>query len=91
MRRAARRDATEKDVVRAFRDAGFSVEFISGDGTPDLVIGKGPCMRWVEIKSGNKPLRDSQIAWAESWRGPTPLIVRSVDDAIAVIQGWASI
>lgn len=39
MRRAARRDGNEPEIVAALRAAGASVSALNGDGIPDLLVG----------------------------------------------------
>lgn len=91
MRRAAKRDRVEVEIVRLLRASGFSVEFLSGDGVPDLLCGRGGLTVLIEVKTGNKKLRPSQVEWHDGWRGARPHILRSVDDAEAFVKGWPSL
>jgi hypothetical protein len=85
-RRAAKRDANEYDIVDAFRAAGCSVEFLSRRGCPDLLIGCCGRDMLVEVKGYAGQLTDEQIEWHRAWRGSVPVIVRSVDDVLALVQ-----
>ena len=82
-----KRDAAEPEVVKALEALGFSVERM--DRPVDLLAGfRGKC--WViEVKSGDKgygkTLNANQQKFADGWRGPPVVILRSKDDAIA----WA--
>ena len=90
MRRAAKVDANQPEIVAAFRAAGCSVQPLHavGEGVPDLLVWTGAGgLRLVEVKDGAKPpsarrLTDRQVEWHEAWRGPVEVIV-SVDDALA--------
>lgn len=56
VRRAAKVDANQTEIVDAFRSMGVSVLITSsaGDGFTDLVIGWGGITVLVEVKDGNK-------------------------------------
>jgi hypothetical protein len=88
MRRAAKRDRVETEIVKALRHAGFSVEYLSGTDIPDLLLGKNRVCALAEVKTGNKPLRQGQAQWHRDWQGFPPFILRSLEDAVALIQGW---
>lgn len=88
MRRAAKRDLTEPVIVLALLQAGFSVSRISSPDMPDLLIGKGGIDRMAEVKTGNRKLKPGQVAWAEKWRGAKPLVLRSLEDAVRLIESW---
>lgn len=81
---AKRRDAAEPEVFTALRKCGFSVEPL--DKPCDAVVGfRGRC--WlVEVKSTEKgygkALNANQQKFADKWRGPEIVILRSAQDAI---------
>jgi len=83
-RYAKRRDIAEKEVFAALRQCGFSVEPL--DRPVDALVGfRGRC--WpVEVKSSakgyGKKLNENQQAFADKWRGPDVVILRSAQDAI---------
>ena len=91
MRRAARIDANQPEIVAAYRGVGASVQILSavGDGCPDLLVGFRMANYLVEVKDGAKPpsarrLTDDQIRWHDAWRAPVH-IVTTVEDALDVI------
>jgi hypothetical protein len=88
-RRDARRDANEAAIVSTLRLLGCSVEYLSGKGTPDLLIGfQRRYVVLAEVKTGKGELTDDQAAWHARWRGPSPMLLRSVDDALALVNRW---
>ena len=89
-RRAARgkADATQREIVQAFRAMGVFVHDASkeGCGFPDLVVCYRDVIRLVEVKTAKGKLRPSQQDFAARW----PVVVaRSVDDAIGLVRRWA--
>lgn len=92
MRRAARVDANQAEVVKALRQIGASVEPIHmvGGGVPDLLIGYMGCNWLFEVKDGNKPqsrqsLTPDEKAWHKSWRGNV-YIVNDSEQAITLLR-----
>jgi hypothetical protein len=86
VRRAAKRDRNERDIVEAFRAAGCSVEHLSGKGLPDLLVGiTRDLMVLVEVKGKKGQLTDDQVEWHDEWRGPHPFVIRTVDEAVELI------
>lgn len=83
-RYAKKRDAAEKEVFDALRHCGLSVEPL--DRPVDALVGyRGRC--WlVEVKSSDKgygkSLNANQQKFADKWRGPDVVILRSAQDAI---------
>lgn len=85
MRRAARRDDNEAQIIDTLRKMGWSVQQDSAKGRPDLTLGIGGL--WVvlaEVKGEKGELTPEQQEWWKNWRGPKPLILRSVADAMAL-------
>ena len=89
MRRAAKSDANQREIVATFRSIGCSVAVTSGlgDGFTDLVVARRGKTILVEIKDGSKPpsarkLTPDQITFHAEWRGII-VIVESIDDALA--------
>lgn len=92
MRRAAKVDRNQGEIVDALLSVGCSVELLHrvGGGCPDLLVG---CPRGnfiMEVKDGDKPpsareLNDEQKRWHARWRGPKPVVVNNVDEALAVV------
>lgn len=91
MRRAARIDANQNEIVNALRLAGVSVQLLHavGGGCPDLLCGyRGRCYT-LEVKDGAKPpskrrLTPDQVEWHESWRGHVA-VVHNVSEAFAAV------
>jgi hypothetical protein len=86
VRRAAKRDLIEQEIVALLRVNGWSVQPLSLKDGPDLLVGKcGRC--WlVEVKTGNKRLRPGQVEWHADWRGSKVRVLRSVADAEAFVR-----
>lgn len=90
MRRAARKDANHREIIRAFESMGASVIDVSD--TPcgfDILCGHGGLCIAVEIKDGSKPpsarrLTANEKRVHERWTGGMR-IVESVEDAIATV------
>ena len=83
-RRAAKRDASEPEIVSALIQCGFSVERM--DKPTDLLVGFRRRCWLVECKSSDKgygkDLNENQKQFAAKWRGPEIVILRSAQDAI---------
>lgn len=92
MRRAAKVDDNQAEIVSAFRKLGCSVQPLHavGNGVPDLLIGFRGVNLLVEVKDGKKPpskrkLTKDQEKWHSAWRGQS-MIVCSIDDVLAVVS-----
>jgi len=92
MRRAARTDENQEQIVKALRAVGASVQSLAavGHGVPDLLVGYQGKNILIEIKDGNKTpskrkLTDDQMKWHESWNGGAVAVVDSVDAAWAAL------
>lgn len=92
MRRAARIDANQAEIVKALRQAGATVQSLAtaGDGVPDLLVGFRRQTVLMEVKDGSKPpsardLTDDQVDWHINWRGGALVVVTSVDEALTAI------
>lgn len=91
MRRAARTDANQTDIVDALRDVGASVSVTSmvGSGFPDIVVGYRGINYLMEIKDGSKPpskrrLTSDEQEFHDLWRGSV-IVVQNVDEALKAI------
>jgi len=86
MRRAAKRDVSEPEIVTVLTQCGFSVERLSQAGVPDLIVGYRKRMWLVECKSSDKgygkDLNVNQKKFADRWRGTPIVILRSAQDAV---------
>lgn len=87
MRRAARVDVNQADIVDALRAIGCSVLDLSrlGNGTPDVLVyvPKLCAYTLVEIKAPGKRdnLTPKQKDFHATWRGPV-IVVESVAEAL---------
>lgn len=96
MRRAARRDAGEQDIIKAMREAGAFVKAINDEGTFDLLVGyTGTSGRFytllLEVKDGTKPpsarrLTEAEQKFHDEWPGSNLYIVNSVEEALALLR-----
>jgi hypothetical protein len=57
MRRAAKVDANQTEIVQALRQIGAVVQSLAavGNGCPDLLVGYRNRLFLLELKDGNKP------------------------------------
>jgi len=89
MMRNARVDANQPEIVKAFRDLGWSVLIISQlKNCCDLVAAKNGITIMVEVKDGNKPpsaqkLTDGESKFFSTWKGDFK-IVKSVQDVLEI-------
>ena len=97
MRRAAKVDANQREVVAALRGAGASVQLLHavGEGCPDLLVGYKGLNMLLEVKDGSKPpsaqkLTPQQEIWHQDWRGHR-VVVNSAEAALAAIGVIATI
>ena len=92
MRRAAKIDANQPEIVDVARRMGCTVQPLHtvGGGVPDLLVGISGVNDLWEIKDGKKPPSDrrltpDQIIWHDDWRGSVQ-VIDSVDKAVARIN-----
>jgi hypothetical protein len=81
-------DANQPDIVRALKAVGASVYFI--DRPVDLLVGYKGHTYLIEVKNlatgyGRSGLNVNQKKWAGAWRGEEPVIVTTVQEALAAI------
>jgi hypothetical protein len=91
VRRAAKIDANQNEIVKALRKLGASVWITSGlgKGAPDLVIGFRNKNYLAELKDGSKPpsarkLTDDEKEFHKLWYGQVA-VIESVEQAIELI------
>lgn len=91
MRRAARVDENQAEIVAALRAAGASVQVLSavGQGCPDLLVGFGGENLLFEVKNKSLPpsrrrLTPDEAAWHASWEGVV-VVVETVAEAVGVL------
>lgn len=92
MRRAAKIDANQTQVVEALRAAGAIVQSLAavGQGVPDLLVGFQGKTLLMEVKDGRKPpsqrqLTEDQLKWHGAWRGGPVAIVDGPDAALRML------
>jgi hypothetical protein len=93
VRRAARVDANQTEIVKALQAIGASVAPLStvGSGMPDLLCGYRGVNLLLEVKDGDKvpsarKLTKDQETWHAAWKGQTA-VVYSAEEAINVVTG----
>lgn len=91
MRRAARTDANQRDIVDALRSVGATVQPLHavGAGCPDILVGWRGTNYLIEIKDGDKPPSQRKLTSAENafhalWGGHVA-IVNNVNEALEEI------
>ena len=91
VRRAAKVDANQTEIVKALRQVGASVQSLAstGNGVPDLLVGIRGLNFLIEVKDGAKPRSDrkltpDQVVWHQGWRCHVA-VVESVEQAIKIL------
>lgn len=92
MRKTAKIDDNQKQIVDGLRKLGLSVQSLAsiGNGCPDIVVGTDRKNFLFEIKDGSKPpskrlLTDDEVKWHERWRGQVH-VVETIEDVLNVIR-----
>jgi Holliday junction resolvase len=84
MRRAAKRDASEPEIVSTLIQCGFSVYRLNQP--VDLLVGHRGKNFLVEVKTGRKgygkSLNENQHEFNEGWRGSKVVMLHSAQDAM---------
>jgi len=88
MRRRGKVDTNQTAIVDAFRQAGWAVQSLAnvGAGCADLLVAHPalPIVRLIEVKASGGTLTPDQVRFHQQF---PVTIVRSVDEALAVITG----
>lgn len=86
MRRAARVDTNQAEIVAALREVGASVQPLHqvGGGCPDLLCGIAGHNVLIEVKSDDGMLTPEQVVWHTSWAGQVA-VCRSIDEALIAV------
>jgi hypothetical protein len=100
MRRAAKADRNQPEIVNMLRLVGCTVQHLHtiGKGCPDILVGYQGKNYVLELKDGTLPpsgrkLTDDEKKWHEDWRGEVHIVsnVREALDAIGIsVSGWVS-
>jgi hypothetical protein len=95
MRRAARVDQNQVEIVEALRSVGCQVQSLAsvGGGVPDLLVGIPGCrdLMLIEVKDGTKPPSDRKLTpeqekWHAAWQGFPVYVVTSVPEALEKVK-----
>jgi len=91
MRKAARIDENQPEIVAALHKAGAQVQTLAavGKGCPDLLVSLGGVNYLLEVKNPEKPKADrrltpAQVVWHNKWRSPVA-IVHSIEAALKAV------
>lgn len=91
MRRAAKVDDNQSEIVKALRAIGATVQPIHqiGKGCPDLLVGWRGMNTLLELKDGAKApsarkLTQDEVDWHANWRGQVA-VVETVEQAIEAV------
>jgi len=93
MRKRARVDENQRDIIAAIRKLGATAEPIHqlGDGRPDVLFGYRGRSGTLEVKAPGGKLTEREKEWADEWRGEHH-IVYTVNEAIhAVVNGGKNV
>ena len=103
MRRAAKIDENQPDIVKGLRKIGASVQPLHavGAGCPDLLVGYQGQNYLIEIKNPEKPKYDrrltpDQAEWHGGWEGQKA-VCETIDECLVAIgrkapsQDWDTI
>ena len=92
MRRAAKVDANQEQVVSALRAAGASVQSLAavGKGVPDLLVGIRGQTLLMEVKNSAlvpsaRRLTPDQLQWHGAWQGGAVAVVDGPDAALRAL------
>ena len=92
MRRAARVDENQSDIVAGLIYLGATVQLLHavGQGCPDILVGWKGKNYLIEIKNPEKPKSDQklttdQVKWHKFWRGHKA-IARTFEEALQIIN-----
>jgi len=92
VRRAAKVDANQAEIIAALRKIGATVQPLHavGAGCPDLLVGWRGMNSVLELKDGSKPpsarkLTPDQMKWHAEWQGHVA-VVETVEQAIEAVM-----
>jgi hypothetical protein len=86
MRRAAKVDANQDQIVSALRVAGATVQSLAavGKGCPDLLVSYRGQMYLMELKHGKGKVNEQQAKWHSDWKADV-YVVYGAEEALQVI------
>lgn len=84
MRRAAKVDLNQRQMVEQLRACGFTVRHTHtiGKGFPDLIVGRWDINLLVEVKREGEKLTPDEREFFETWKGAA-IIATSAEQVIA--------
>ena len=88
-RRAAKVDANQSEIVKAFRSLGWYVLIISQlKNCCDIIVSKNGRTIAIEIKDGSKSpsqrkLSEGELKFKNEWQGEY-LLIESIDDVLRI-------
>ena len=92
MKRAAKIDANQPDIVKHLRAIGCSVKSIAavGDGVADLLVGRRLVNVLIEVKDPSQPpsrrrLTPDQVKFHKEWRGQIA-VAETPQEAEAIVN-----
>ena len=89
MRLHGKVDLNQHEIVRMLRQyPGVTVQSLAsvGGGVPDLILGFRGSTLLIEVKGRKGTLTDAQQTWHDNWEGAPVAVIRSVDEAIALLK-----
>jgi hypothetical protein len=86
VRRAAKIDANQPEIIAALERAGCIVQTLAavGHGVPDLLVGVRGGNYLLEVKAIGGKLTDDQREWHGEWGGAVH-IVRTPEEALRAV------
>ena len=92
MRRAARVDKNQKQIVQEIRAAGYTVQHLHmvGEGCPDILVGGHGVNFLFEIKDPSQPpskrkLTPDEMEWHLNWNGQVE-VIKTAHEALEIIK-----
>jgi Holliday junction resolvase len=80
-----RRDKIERDIIKALKKVGCTVQQLNGEDIPDLLVGRARKNYLLEVKNPvTGKLSPGQQEWHEWWDGQV-IDVWGVDDALRAV------
>ena len=95
--RNAKVDRNQAEIVKALRDAGYSVALTHrvGAGFPDLCVGivtrTGYSINLLlEVKAPGEKLNKREMEWHSQWRGHA-VITHDSESALQICENWKAL
>jgi len=88
MRKAARVDTSQAEIVAVLRRAGCNVLSLAtlGRGVPDLLVGAHGKLILLEVKAERGRLNPEQIRFKEAWRHCVHVVRTPAEALLAVLR-----